>query len=126
MATITQVTMGREGHYRVTRIRPGTSATLLGRCECGDIWVCALNELYDSFSDWMLQHPTPPRVGAAVTWSRRPQCTGSGEPIHEDCTDRDGVGLCPICRRDEPTSPEEGYAHWRTLNAHPAPIGVTP
>jgi hypothetical protein len=120
MATITQVTMGREGHYRVTRIRPDTSATILGRCECGAIWHHTADSRYDTFSDWMLLHPAPTVVRADV------QCAGTAGLIHENGTDSNGVGSCPTCHRYRPTSPQEGYPGWRQFDPHPIWMAVTP
>src|SRR5678816_1431176 len=124
MGKITQVTMGRPKHYLVTRLRSDVSAMYLGICQCGATWDHTTNQLYDSFSDWMMSHPEPIRAGAPIQWSSRKQCTGTGEPVHENATDKDGVGLCPICRRDKPTSPEEGYEGWRKFDPHPVTVAA--
>jgi hypothetical protein len=122
MATIR---MGRPEHYQVQPLDPHTSVTQLGICQCGATWDHTTNQLYDSFSDWMMSHPEPIRAGAPIQWSSRKQCSGSGEPIHEARTDGNGVGLCPICKRDKPTSPEEGYEGWRKFDPHPTTLAAT-
>ena len=118
MATITSVTLGRSGHYRVTRLHPDKSATEAGVCECGATWIRTENQTYDSFSDWMLIHPKPTVVRATVA------CEGTHALIHEACTDGDGVGWCPVCHLYRPTSPQSGYDGWRQFDPHPIWIAV--
>jgi hypothetical protein len=118
MATVTQVSLGREGHYRVTRLFPDVSATEVGRCECGNIWIRDQNVVYDSFCDWMLRHRRPTVRLATV------RCAGTGGLILESCTDGDWVGWCPECHRYRPTSPQAGYEGWRQFDPHPIFVAV--
>jgi len=120
MATVTQVTMGRIDHYRVTRLHPDESATEAGECECGAIWIRADNEVYDLFSDWMMYHPKPTVVRAWI------QCAGTHGLIRAEGVDGNGVGWCPKCERYRPTSQKEGYEGWYEFDPHPVFVAVKP
>lgn len=140
MATITRVTMGREGHYRFIPLVPGTSTVDAAECECGATFCrgfvlgdlnteecarCGRQEdvhdpRYDTFCEWAVAHEPPTVVRATV------QCAGSGGLIHGNAVDGNGVGWCPTCRRYRPTRPQEGYDGWFQFDAHPVFVAVKP
>jgi hypothetical protein len=120
MARITEVTLGRVGHYRISRLHPDTSATEAAECECGATWYHEGNEIYDGFCDWAIRHPTP-----TITLADAP-CPGNHALIRAEVTDGNGVGWCPKCERYRPTSLAEGYDGWRQFDPHPVFVAVKP
>jgi hypothetical protein len=121
MATVTEVTMGRVGHYRITRLHPDISATEAAECECGATWHHTIDDpIYDGFCDWVLRHPQPTIVRATV------QCAGTRGLIRVEATDGNGVGWCPKCERYRPTSPQQGFDGWRQFDPHPVFVAVKP
>lgn len=118
MATITRVTMGREGHYRYLPLTPGVSVMYAAECECGATWTHQPE--WDGFCHWALDHKTPTIVRATV------QCAGAGGLIHENAVDGNGVGWCYSCQRYRPTSPQPGYDGWYQFDPHPVYVAVKP
>ena len=125
MATITRVTMGREGHYRYYPLRPGTSTMEAAECQCGATWTKGENPQWDGFCHWASDHKAPTVRRAFVTEA----CRGSFGLIHEGLTDGPNgsyVGWCSKCERYRPTSPQEGYEQWRQFDPHPIFVAVKP
>lgn len=119
MATITSVTMGREGHYRYLPLTPGTSTMQAAECECGATWTHGSpNSAWDTFCDWAINHPKPTVVRATV------QCAGG--LIRVEAVDGNGVGWCHACQRYRPTSPQPGYEGWHQFDPHPVYVAVKP
>lgn len=121
MATITRVTMGREGHYRYYPLELGGSITNGCECECSATWNPS-DEQWDSFSHWAMDHQAPTVRRAFVTDA----CSGSFGLIYTALTDENYVGWCSKCKRYRPTSPQQGYDGWRQFDPHPVFIAVTP
>ena len=120
MATITRVTMGREGHYRFIPLVPGTSTVQAAECECGATWTHGNDPRWDTFCEWALEHQPPTVVRATV------ECAGSGGLIYATVADGNGVGWCHSCKRYRPTSPQPGYDGWRQFDPHPVFVAVKP
>jgi hypothetical protein len=121
MATITEVTLGRVGHYRISRLHPDTSATQAAECECGATYTHTTDDpIYDGFCDWAMRHPAPSLTRATVP------CAGSEGLIRVEGTDGNGVGWCPKCERYRPTTLAEGYEGWRKFDPHPVFTAVKP
>ncbi len=123
MATITEVHYsGRTRHDRFTPMVAQTSIIEAAKCECYALWWHAF-EPHRTFCEWANGHQPPPHIAAAVNWAQhRPVCPGTNELVHEDRCDGDGVGLCPRCLHDKPTSPTP-YEGWRTVDAHLSLVG---
>ena len=119
MATITRVTMGREGHYRYVQLVPGISTMDAAECECGATFVRQdPDTTWDTFCEWALDHKKPTIKHATI------QCAGG--LIRGEAVDGNGVAWCPSCHLYRPTSPQPGYEGWYQFDPHPVFVAVKP